>query len=68
MDWTLKWRKSQKKSKRDEKRVRLDVEAVGMQAKVQTERERVTDWMLKLRKTRKKSNEQKTQQKGRCQS
>ncbi|ACR71676.1 Hypothetical protein EUBELI_00663 [Lachnospira eligens ATCC 27750] len=50
------------------KRVRLDVEAVGMQAKVQTERERVTDWMLKLRKTRKKSNEQKTQQKGRCQN
>ena len=34
----------------------------------QTERERVTDWMLKLRKTRKKSNEQKTQQKGRCQN
>ena len=41
------------------KRVRLDVEAVGRQAKVQTGRENVSDWMLKLRESQRKSNKQK---------
>jgi hypothetical protein len=50
------------------KRAGLDVEVVEVTKKFQTGRERVTDWMLKLRKTRKKSNEQKTQQKWRCQN
>lgn len=46
----------------------MDVEVEKVTEEVQKGREKVTDWMLKLRKTRKKSNEQKTQQKGRCQN
>ena len=50
------------------KRVRLDVEVEKVTEEVQKERKNVSDWTLKLRKTRKKSNEQKTQQKWRCQN